>query len=54
MGKLQTKLGLVAVLSKFTFELVDKKLLQTELEFDPRQFVLTPKHEIMYKISPRV
>ncbi|XP_070508276.1 probable cytochrome P450 6a14 [Chironomus tepperi] len=54
MGKLQTKLGLVAVLSKFKFELDDKKLLHTELEYDARQFVLTPKHEIMYKISSRV
>ncbi|CAG9801671.1 unnamed protein product [Chironomus riparius] len=54
MGKLQTKLGLVAILSKFTFELDDKKFLHTELEYDPRQFVLTPKHEVMYKISSRV
>lgn len=54
MGKLQTKLGLVAALSKFKFELVDKKLLNSELEFDAKQFVLIPKNEIMYKITSRV
>nr|AHJ10934.1 cytochrome P450 6FV2 [Chironomus kiiensis] len=53
MGKLQTKLGLVAALSKFSYELADKKLLHTEIQFDPRQFILTPKQEVMYKISLR-
>lgn len=54
MGKLQSKFGLVSVLSKFTFELADKSLMHKELEFDQRQFILTPKTEIQYKITPRV
>lgn len=53
MGKVETKLGLAAVLSKFTFELVDKNLMDKELEFDSKQFILIPKKEIMYKLTPR-
>ncbi len=47
MGKLQTKIGLVALLSKFKFEFVDQKEMKKEMEFDPDQFILTPKFNVM-------
>lgn len=53
MGKLQAKVGLVAVLSKFSFELVDKNLMKKEIEFEVPQFVLTPNERILMKITPR-
>lgn len=53
MGKLQAKLGLAAILSKFTFELVDKSLMHKEIEFDPKQFVLTPKEGVMIRATYR-
>lgn len=54
MGKLQTKIGLVTLLLKFKFELVDQSLMHKELEFDPPQFILTPKASIMLKALPRL
>ncbi|CAG9801981.1 unnamed protein product [Chironomus riparius] len=53
MGKLQTKLGLAMMLSKFSFELVDKSLLTKEFEVHPNQFILTPKDNIMMKVKVR-
>ncbi|KAG5684481.1 hypothetical protein PVAND_013713 [Polypedilum vanderplanki] len=49
MGKLQTKIGLATVLSKFKFEFVDKSYMSKEIDFDPKQFVLTPKQKIEYR-----
>jgi hypothetical protein len=53
MGKLQTKLGLATVLAKFRFEFADKSYIHKEIEFDHKQFVLTPKQEIQYKAFAR-
>ncbi|XP_070492972.1 uncharacterized protein [Chironomus tepperi] len=53
MGKLQTKLGLAMILSKFSFELVDKKFMREELEFDKKSVILAPKENIMLKAIPR-
>lgn len=53
MGKLTTKIGLAIILSKFYLELNDKKMLDKELEFDPKQFVLTPLKTFDIKIFPR-
>ena len=53
MGKLSTKVGLVAMLSKYNLELVDKELIDKEIEFSPNQLVLTPKNLLKFKITPR-
>lgn len=53
MGKLQTKLGLAMLLSKFSFELVDKSLMTKEFEVHPNQFILTPKDNILMKAKTR-
>ncbi|KAJ6636470.1 putative cytochrome P450 6a14 [Pseudolycoriella hygida] len=53
MGKLQTKIGLVSLLTKFKYEIVDKTLLHNEIEFDSTQFILTPKAPVMLKASAR-
>jgi hypothetical protein len=53
MGKLQTKIGLATVLAKFRFEFIEKSYMYKEIEFDPKQFILTPKESIMLKAIPR-
>jgi hypothetical protein len=53
MGKLQTKLGLAMILSKFSFELVNKNLNNNEFEVDPKMFVMTPKEKILMKARIR-
>ena len=53
MGKLQTKLGLATILSKFSFELVDKSLMHKEIEVDPQQFSIVPKDTIKLKARAR-
>lgn len=53
MGKLQTKLGLAQVLSKFKVELVDKEMCDKDLQFDPSQFVLTPSKKFEFKITKK-
>lgn len=52
-GKLQAKLGLATILTKFRFELTDKSMFNKEIEFDPRQFIITPKNKIMLKAISR-
>ncbi|KAL7027301.1 hypothetical protein ACKWTF_005400 [Chironomus riparius] len=54
MGKLQTKLGLAMILSKFSFELADKSLMHGELEYDTKNTILAPKDSIMLKAVPRM
>lgn len=49
MGKLQTKIGLAVLLSKFRFELVDRNEMHKELEFIPTLFLLAPKTETMLR-----
>jgi len=54
MGKILTKLGLAMILSKFSFELVDEILKYRELEFNPTQFILTPKETVLLKVTKRL
>jgi hypothetical protein len=54
MGKLQTKLALAMILSKFSFELVDKSLMHKEFETDPTQLIMTPKEPIMLTVEARL
>lgn len=52
LGKLTTKLGLVALLSKFNFEF-ENKVPAKELTFSPKQFILTLSDNINLKVSLR-
>lgn len=53
LGKLTAKLGLATVLSKYSVEFVDEKMLESELEFDPRQFILAPVKGFNLRAVPR-
>ena len=53
MGKLQAKLGLVLVLSKFNLELHDMSMADKELEFDVRAGILNARDELNFKVSTR-
>lgn len=54
MGKLQTKLGIALILSKFSFELAEKSLEKNELDYDSKTFILCPKYNIMLRAKVRV
>lgn len=54
MGKLTTKIGLAFILAKFKLELSDKEMADKELEFNPKQFILTPQKPFNIKITPRI
>jgi len=41
------------ILSKYSFELTDKSLMDNEIEFEKRQFLLVPKDNIMLKVRAR-
>ncbi|KAG5681320.1 hypothetical protein PVAND_010768 [Polypedilum vanderplanki] len=51
MGKLQSKLGIVMLLSKFSFELDDKSLETEELINHPKSLVLAPLKPVMIKVK---
>lgn len=54
LGKLQTKVGLISMLHKFKYELVDgDSLKHSDLEFDPRHFLLQPRNDIYLRVSKR-
>lgn len=53
MGKINTKVGLATVLSKFNLGFVDKKIAETEIDFHPKQFILTPAKDFKFKIALR-
>lgn len=53
MGKLQTKLGMAIILSKFSFEFVDQIWQKREVTFDPRLIVIAPRENVMIKIRKR-
>lgn len=53
IGKLSAKLGLAVILSKFSVELVDKEMAEKEVEFHPKQFMLTPLKLFNLKVSLR-
>lgn len=53
MAKVTVKVGLALVLSKFNVELSDKTLAEKEIEFDKKQFILTPAEKFIFKITLR-
>lgn len=53
MGKITTKASLAFILSKFKFEISDKKLSDKEIEFDPKHFLLSPAKQYMFTITSR-
>lgn len=53
LGKLTAKLGLATVLSKFTIELDDTDMIDKELTFNSKTFVLTPVKDFNLKVTPR-
>ncbi|CRL02226.1 CLUMA_CG015167, isoform A [Clunio marinus] len=52
MGKMIAKLGLTLLLEKFNFEIFGKSH-ENELEFSPKQFVLTLKDDMDFKVTLR-
>lgn len=53
LGKITTKMGLAVVLSKYSIEFCDKSMIESELEFDTMQFILTPTKTFNLKVTPR-
>lgn len=52
LGKMQTKVGLVLMLQRFQYTLNDCDHTN-DLEFDPRHFLLQPRHNIYLHVSKR-
>lgn len=52
MGKMQTKVGLIAMLQKFRFGLT-KERINKKLEFSPKSFLLAPVDGIWVKTYAR-
>ena len=48
-GKMQTKIGLVALLSKYSFSLCEKSVVPLDIDFE--QILLTPKGGIFLKVQ---
>ncbi|XP_058830801.1 probable cytochrome P450 6d4 [Topomyia yanbarensis] len=54
MGKIQTKVGLVSLLSKFNFDLADEGQMNKELKLDPRSLILMPVGGINLTITKKI
>lgn len=52
LGKLQAKLGLVIMLRKFSYKLNENDS-HSDMEFDPRHFLLQPRNNIYLHVSRR-
>lgn len=52
LGKMQTKVALVMMLQKFTYDLSDE-LKGNELKFNPKYFLLSPIDKIHLKVLKR-
>lgn len=52
LGKMQTKVGLILMLQKFKYEL-EPTLVNQEMEFDPKLFLLAPRVNVRLRISKR-
>lgn len=52
LGKMQTKVGLVLMLQKFKYELSESHK-GTDMEFEPRHFLLQPRSNIYLHVSRR-
>lgn len=53
LGKFTVKIGIVTILSKFNIELTDKAMINEEIEFSPKNFILTPNKPFNFKLVPR-
>lgn len=53
MGKLQMKVGLMAMLQHYSYELESGASANKELEFDPKAFLLAPTEIIKLQIKRR-
>jgi hypothetical protein len=53
MAKLNLKVSVAMMLSKFTFELSDESLYHEEVKFNPKMFPLQPANNILMKAIPR-
>ena len=53
MGKLQAKLGIVLILSKFNLELYDKSMADRELDYDIQAGILNARDKLNFKVSAR-
>lgn len=53
MGKLTAKLALVVVLANFSVEFEDKSMNDSELEYHPKQFILTALKDFNLKVISR-
>lgn len=52
MGKMQTKMGLIAMLRKFNFDLACDKL-RSGMKFNPKSFVMMPLESLNLKVTLR-
>ena len=53
MGKIQTKLGLATVLSKFKVDFADEQI-DDKIKFDPtNHFILSTDQPFNFRITPR-
>lgn len=53
MARVNAKLILSGLLSKYKFSLVDEKLYHEELKFDPKSFPLRPEADIQVRVEKR-
>lgn len=53
MGKMMTKIGLFTLLSKYSFNVVDEKLLHREIEYKINQFSIAPKDALYLRATIR-
>jgi hypothetical protein len=54
MGKMMTKIGLFTLLSKYSFDVVDKNLLDNEIEYKINQFSIAPKDALNLRATIRL
>lgn len=53
MGKMMTKIGLFTLISKYSFDVADKKLLHKEVEFKKNQFTIAPEDPLYLQATIR-
>lgn len=54
LAKFIMKVGVLSVLSKFSVEFDDKTMVDSELELEKVQFILSLQHPLKLKLSPRI
>lgn len=53
LGKLQTKIGICLLLQRFHYELDEPNNKDSDMEFDPRHFLLQPRNNIYLHVLKR-